>query len=134
MIAVIPKWPGRKNLKQKVVKTKKGGKKMPYLIITTSWPSDKSDEAAKKFFEVMKKYPPDSKLGTQVVPAAFTRTLQGIKAIVITEVKKGKLEDLLTRVGKMLAMYRTIPGYEAQVDTYLTLEEALGTIGMSPPA
>jgi hypothetical protein len=33
----------------------------------------------------------------------------------------------------MLAMYRSIPGYEAQVDTYLTLEEALGTIGMSPP-
>ncbi|MBI4764282.1 MAG: hypothetical protein HY787_06735 [Deltaproteobacteria bacterium] len=107
---------------------------MPYLIVTTSWPSDKTDAAAKKFFEVMKKYPPDNKLGTQVVPAAFSRTLQGIKAMVITEVKKGKLEDALTRVGKMLAMYRTIPGYEAQVETYMTLEEALGTIGMSLPS
>jgi hypothetical protein len=107
---------------------------MPYLIVTASWPSDKSDEVAKMYFEEIKKYPPDDSLGTQVVPAAFSRTLQGIKAIVITEVKKGKLEDLLIREVNALAMFRTIPGYEAQVDTYLTLEEALGTIGMSPPA
>jgi hypothetical protein len=112
----------------------KGGKKMPYVIITALWPSDKSDETAKMFFEVMKKYPPDDSLGTPVVPAAFNSTLQGIKAITITEAKKGKLEDLLIRVGNVLAMYRNIQGYEAQVETYSTLEEALGSIGLSLPA
>jgi hypothetical protein len=106
---------------------------MPYLFVTTSFPSDKSDEVAKKYFEVIKKYPPDDSLGTQVVPAAFTRTLQGIEAIVVIEAKKGKLEDLLIREGNALAMFRTIQGYEAQVETYMTLEEALGSIGMSLP-
>jgi hypothetical protein len=107
---------------------------MPYLIVTASWPSDKSDEVAKMFFEEMKKYPPDDSLGTPVVPAAFISTLQGIKAMVVIEVKKGKLEDLLTREGNALAMFRNIPGYEAQVETYSTLEEALGTIGLNLPA
>jgi hypothetical protein len=107
---------------------------MPYLIVTASWPSDKSDEVAKMFFEEMKKYPPDDSLGIPVVPAAFTRTLQGIEAMVVIEVKKGKLEDLLTREMNALAMFRNIQGYEAQVEIYMTLEEALGTIGMSPPA
>jgi hypothetical protein len=106
---------------------------MPYLIVTSSWPSDKSDETAKKYLEVITKYPPDDSLGTEVVPGAFSSTLQGIKAITIIEVKKGKLEDLLTRERKALSMFRTIQGYESQVETYMTLEEAFGSIDMSLP-
>jgi hypothetical protein len=106
---------------------------MPYVIETVTYPSCKADEVAKKYFEVMQQFPPDDSLGTQVVPVAVTRNLQGIKVIAITEVKKGRLEDLLIRLGNALAMFRTIPGYEAQVETYFTLEEALGTIGMSLP-
>jgi hypothetical protein len=106
---------------------------MPYLIVTASYPSHKADVVAKKYLEVLKKYPPDNKLGSLVVPVAVTRNLQGIKAMVITEVKKGKLEDAMTRVGNELAMYRSIEGYEAQVETYFTLAEALESIGMNPP-
>ncbi len=83
---------------------------------------------------MLKEYPHEDTLGTRVVPTAFKRTLQGEKVISITEVNKGKLEDLLIRAMKMLAMFRNIEGCEAQVETYMTTEEALGVMGMSLPA
>ena len=36
---------------------------MPYLINTSIYPSEKAPEVTKKFFEVLKKYPPDKNLG-----------------------------------------------------------------------
>jgi hypothetical protein len=103
---------------------------MPYIFTTSLYPSDKATEVAKRYLEAMKKYPPDSSLGTPVVPAAVTTTLQGIKVIGITEVKKGKLEDAIGRTAKMMAMFHDIQGFEYTVERYALVEEALKTIGM----
>jgi hypothetical protein len=81
-------------------KTSERSPKMPYIITTSMYPSDKGEEVAKRYLEAMAKYPPDASLGTQIVPAAVKTTLQGIKVIGITEVKKGKYEDALTRTEK----------------------------------
>ena len=79
---------------------------MPYIFTTSLYPSDKAVEVAKRYLEAITKYPPDSSLGTQVVPTAVTTTLQGIKVIGITEVKKGKLEDEIGRKAKMDSVAR----------------------------
>jgi hypothetical protein len=107
---------------------------MPYIVTTTLYPSDKVDEVVKVFLDSLKKYPPDDTIGTRVVPSAVTRNLQGIKSIAITEVKKGRLEDAVIRTANILSMYNTVQGYEGSFEVYLTIEEALGTIGMSLPA
>ena len=70
---------------------------MPYIFTTSLYPSDKAPEVAKRYLEAIAKYPPDADLGTQLVPAAVTTTLQGIKVVGIIEVKKGKLEDAMAR-------------------------------------
>jgi hypothetical protein len=103
---------------------------MPYIITTSLYPSDKVNEVAKRYLEAMTKYPPDDSLGTQIVPAAVTTTLQGIKVIGIIQVKKGKLEDAMTRVANLMAMFHSIQGFEYTIDRYATVEEALKTIGM----
>jgi len=104
-----------------------------YLITTSMYPSEKAPEVAKKYFEVLKKYPPDENLGKQLVPAAVKTTQQGIRVMGITEVKEGKLEESLTRVGNMMAMLISIPGFEYTMDVHFTITEALATIGMSLP-
>jgi hypothetical protein len=111
----------------------KGGKKMPYVIVTSLYPNNKVAEVAKKRLEMRKKYPEDNKLGTRLVSGATKGTLQGVKTISVTEVKKGKLEDVLTRAGNMLAMFNNIQGFTSQMDIYMTTEEAYGVIGMSLP-
>jgi len=103
---------------------------MPYIFITSVYPSDKVNEVAKRYLEAITKYPPDDSLGTQLVPAAVITTLQGIKTIGIIEVKKGKLEDAGTRVANMMAMFFSIPGFEYTIERYATLEEAMKAIGM----
>jgi len=103
---------------------------MSYIFTTSLYPSDKATEVAKRYLEAIKKYPPDSSLGTQIVPAAVTTTLQGIKVVGITEVKNGKLEDALSRTANMMVMFHDIKGFEYTMERYATVEEALKTIGM----
>jgi len=106
---------------------------MPYVITTSTYPTDKATEVAKKYFEIMQKYPPDENLGTPVVPGAVKTTNQGITVMIITEVKAGKLEEALNRSINAGAMANDIVGFEYSVDVYMTVEEALATLGMSSP-
>ena len=106
---------------------------MPYIITTTWYPSEKAVEVTEKFFEVLKKYPPDENIANRIVPAAVTTTQQGIKTMAISEVKEGKLEEALTRSGNMMAMLMNISAFEYSIDVYSTITEALATIGMKLP-
>ena len=103
---------------------------MSYIFTTSLYPSDKAVEVTKKYLEAITKYPPDDSLGTQLVPAAVTTTLQGIKVIGIIEVKKGKFEDQMTKIQNMMAMFHSIQGFEYTVERYATVEEAMKIIGM----
>lgn len=103
---------------------------MAYIFTTSLYPSDKAAEVAKKYIEAITKYPPDTSFITPLVPAAVKTTRQGIKTIGISEVKKGKLEDQMTRTYSMMAMFHSIQGFEYTVDCYMTVEEAMKAIGM----
>lgn len=104
---------------------------MPYLVVTSQYPSDKAPEVAKRYIEAMSKYPPDENLAVPVVPAAVKETLQGINTIGISEVKKGKLDEAFNHLVSMMVMFHSIQGFEYRIDIYLKVEEALGFIGMS---
>jgi hypothetical protein len=111
----------------------KGGFQMPYLIVTSLYPSDKATEVGKKYLEAISKYPPNENLAAQLVPAAVKGTHQGIQVLGISEVKKGKLEEAYTYLVSMMAMFHSIQGFEYKVDIYLKVEEAMGIIGMNLP-
>lgn len=106
---------------------------MVYIIVTTCFPTHKGNEAARKYIEQLKKYPEDDSLGESVLDLAVKATTDGIKAISISEAKKGKLEESLTRTNNILAMYNEIEGYEYTVEIWLSPAEALATIGMKMP-
>jgi hypothetical protein len=104
--------------------------KMPDIITTSLYPSDKAPEVAKRYMDAITKYPPDANLGTLVVPAAVKTTLDGVRTIGIIEVKKGKFEDAMTRVMAMMSMFMSIQGFEYTIESYATVEEAMKVIGM----
>lgn len=106
---------------------------MAYLVTTSLYPSDKAMEVAERYLEMLKEYPPDEALGTQVVPAASKTTHQGVKVLGVTEVKQGQLEAAMERVQNALAMFLNIPGFEYSIDIYATAAEAMATIGMKLP-
>ncbi len=106
---------------------------MPYIITTAWYPTDISKEVAKRYFEALEKYPADESLENTIVPAAVTTTKQGIKVIVVSEIKEGKLEEALTNTGNQMAMFQDIVGFEYAIRVYQLVTEALTMIGMSLP-
>ncbi len=104
---------------------------MPYLIVTSIYPTETVNEVVKVYLEAIKKYPPDDSLGTEVVPSAVKTTHQGVQAIAISEIKKGKFEDAMTRSSKVMAMFNNIPGFEYTIEYYATVAEGLENLGVS---
>ena len=106
---------------------------MVYLLATVWFPPHKGEEVGKKFLEIAKKFPEDRSLGKSVLDGALMRTKYGIKAITISEVKEGKLDDGLARVSEILALYSEIEGVNSRVDTMATLVESMEMVGLKPP-
>ncbi len=61
------------------------------------------------------------------------RTKYGIKGISIYEVKEGKLDVALERVGDILAIYSEIEGVNSRIDTMATLVESMDAVGLKAP-
>ena len=103
------------------------------LIVITSWfPIDKANEVAKKYIEVFKKYPPDESLGKGLT-TAFKVTKEGIKAIGIAEVVKGKVEEYIARATVSTQEYARIEGFRYEVEMFMDITEALAVVGLKPP-
>ncbi|NHJ22882.1 MAG: hypothetical protein EAX91_18210 [Candidatus Lokiarchaeota archaeon] len=108
---------------------------MPYLITFAKWPSDKTPEVVKKAIEAIKKFPSDESLGEDLVSGnAIKATEEGVRSISVKNVSKGKLEEAYTRGVAMGNLYSlAIEGFEYNIETWATVEEAYSSIGQKPP-
>jgi hypothetical protein len=88
---------------------------MPYMIARTWYPPNKSDEIAKKYLEVMEKYPPDESIAKTVVPAAVKSSQEGLESIMIDEVERAKVGDAYKRAISMMIEFRNIEGFRYEV-------------------
>ena len=103
------------------------------LIMVTSWyPPDKAIEVAKKFIEVMGKYPQES--FEKPLVQATSAVKDGIKVITITEVEKGKYEEALYLEARREVEYFGIEGYRVEIETLMTTEEAMPLLGLEMPS
>ena len=106
---------------------------MVYLFVSILFPSDKAPDAGKKFLEQLKKYPNDETLYESLVDAAVKTTEDGIRAVSISRVKKGKLEEAITAAQKYAAEFHDIVGFEYSIEVWFTQIEAYASIGKKPP-
>lgn len=106
---------------------------MVYIVTNSIFPSHRAPEAGKKFLEQLKKYAEDESLGETLVNAAVKTTTCGIRVLNVTTVKKGKLEESLTRGNEILAMYNEIEGFEYTMEVWQEPAEALATLGLKMP-
>lgn len=103
---------------------------MPYIIARCWYPNHIADQVAKKYLEVMEKYPPDESISKTVIPAAVNATKDGIETITIGQVERQKVGDALNRDVRIMAEFRNIEGFRYEVKSWATVEEALETIGL----
>ena len=105
---------------------------MPLTMVTTWVPFNKADEAAKKFLEVMEKYPQESFEKSWL--AGIKSDEDGIKTVTLTEIEKGKLEEALILTAKREAEYIDIEGYGFKMETLMAFEDALPIVGLEAPS
>lgn len=101
-----------------------------YIIVTSSYPNGKVKEVVDMYAKMMTKYPDDASLGTPIVQVAVRATLNGIKVIHISEVKKGKFEEIYAFAAKRMHMFDSIEGYGWTIKPFLNMEEAMKAVGM----
>ena len=105
---------------------------MPYIVAITTYPSHKQDEVAKKYLEIIPKYPgDDSLMELAAQPVAFTN--KGFKVVTIWEVKKGKFDEAFTRVNTYFYEFKDIEGHEVTVKVWPTFAEAIAIAGIPVP-
>jgi len=104
------------------------------LIMVTSWyPPSKAIEVGKKFIEVMQKFPENPSIAEPLVTVGVSSGKDGIEAISISNVKKGKYDEAMNLTLRRMVMFHGIEGYRYEIKTLLTLEEAMPLIGLAPP-
>ncbi|MFX1456599.1 MAG: hypothetical protein ACFFDB_14590 [Promethearchaeota archaeon] len=106
---------------------------MVLIVATVIFPHAKSSAVAKKNIELIQKYPADPSLGENLA-IGVKATLDGIKAIFVGEVAKGKIVEYIERVAQQYQETALeIEGYKYQIETFMTVPEAYKILGMEPP-
>lgn len=103
---------------------------MSYVMTHCWYPNHIGDEVAKKYLEVMQKYPPDESIAKPIIPAAVTATKEGLEVLSVDEAKRQKIGDALERNVAFMTEFRNIPGFSYEIKTWSTVEEALAWIGL----
>lgn len=106
---------------------------MVLIVATVMFPHAKSNEVAKKNIEMIQKYPPEPSIG-EGLALGVKATTDGMKALFVGEVKKGKVEEYMLRMAKQYQEFALqIDGFKYQLETYLDVAEAYKILGMEPP-
>jgi hypothetical protein len=106
---------------------------MVFIVIEAWYPEKVVQLVAKKYIEVMQKYPPDESRGEMVLLPVQRATKDGIHVIMAWQCKEGKIKDSLMTLAKTQLMYADIEGYKWSMDTYVDVVEAYSIIGMKGP-
>ncbi|MFW9894842.1 MAG: hypothetical protein ACFFD7_03475 [Candidatus Thorarchaeota archaeon] len=106
---------------------------MVLIVATVIFPHAKSSDVAKKNIELIQKYPADPSLG-ETLAIGIKATLDGIKAIFVGDVAKGKIVEYIERVVQQYQETALeIEGYKYQIETFMTVPEAYKILGMESP-
>ena len=106
---------------------------MVYIIVTGWFPVQKGIEVAKKYVEERKKNPLDRSLGKVILDSALRVVKGKVKAISISKVKEGKLDEALIRTQNDMVAYHELEGYKYTIEVLFDVVEALEMVGIKAP-
>ena len=106
---------------------------MPYLVSFVKYPSHIASKVAKKYLELLQKFPPDNSLGENIIPSAVKVTDEGIRILGVTRINKGKFDEAWKLAIEQRAFFLNVEGYESSIEVWATVEEALASLGMNLP-
>lgn len=106
---------------------------MPIIMIENQYPVNKNKEVIAAWFSALEKYPRPDGLVTPLIETAVSSDLNGLIVLSAYLVNTGKYEEASTYFRKFMTAFFDIEGYTYQFSTWATIEEAMESIGETPP-
>lgn len=95
-------------------------------IMITSWvPYGEEKKAANMYNETSIKFPENKSFEKVVLQLATRSTKEGFKVISIVEVKKGKFEESLDRLNRLMLAFTDIEGFKFEIETFQSAIDAI---------
>ena len=109
---------------------------MPHIVIFMKYPNHLVRKVVQKALETVQKnlFPDDEAIQETLVLSAWKSTEDGTRALSVTRVKEGKLEEALKAVYKEMVYFSEIEGYEISVEVWGTWQEGFEALGIEAPS
>ena len=104
---------------------------MPYIVTQCWYPATKADEMTEKYLEVLKKYPFDESVGTQIVPVAVSVNISGYESLSIVETDISNTGEALEYAKRFMIEFRNIEGLNYEIKAWSTAAEGLARMGVT---
>jgi hypothetical protein len=106
---------------------------MPIIVIDNQYPHHKNKEVVETWLKALEKHPRPEGLVTPLVETMVSSKKSGLNVFSAYQTNPGKYEEARAYFAKFMTEFFNIEGYSYDFSTWMTIEEAMGSIGQTPP-
>ena len=106
---------------------------MPIIFVESQYPASKSKEVVAAWLKALEKYPRPEGLVTPLVESAVTSDKCGLRVLSASKTHPGKYEEAAAYTAKFMTEFFDIEGFYYEIRTWMTIEEAMESIGEKAP-
>jgi hypothetical protein len=106
---------------------------MPIIVIDTQHPHYKNKEVVETWLKAIEKHPRPEDLFKPLIETAVRSSKDGLRVLSAYQTNPGKYEAAAAYFAHFMTEFFEIEGYSYDFSTWMTIEEAMGSIGQKPP-
>jgi hypothetical protein len=106
---------------------------MPIIVIDSRYPTNKYQEVMTAWLGALEKYSRPEDVFTPLVETAVSSNHDGLRVFSAFQTNPGKYEEAAAYFGKFMASFFHIENYSYEMMTWMTIEEAMASIGATMP-
>jgi hypothetical protein len=106
---------------------------MPIIVIDNLYPHHKNKEVVETWLKALEKHPRPEDLATPLIETAVRSSKDGLRVLSAYQTNPGKYEDAAAYFAKFMTEFFEIEGYSYDFSTWMTIDEAMGSIGQKAP-
>ena len=106
---------------------------MPIIFIESQYPVSKNKEVLTAWLQGIEKYPRPDDLFTPLVETAVASDKCGLRVLSAFQSLPGKYEETAAYFAKFMTVFYEIESFYYETRTWMTIEEAMESIGEKAP-
>jgi hypothetical protein len=106
---------------------------MPIIVIDNLYPINKNGQVVKTFLKAIEKHPRPEGLFKPLIETAVRSGKDGLHVFSAYQTNAGKYDEAAAYFAKFMTEFFEIEGYSYDFSTWMTIEEAMESIGQKAP-